>query len=572
MPSKLHLLFFREIFDRERKPIAKLLQLRNPWGKFEWNGEWSDISDNWTPDLVEALNKKFGDDGIFYISIDNYLKFFTNTQICKQIQGYYYNYASYTFNPTQLHNFTQFEITETGKTFFVVNQRTRRLYQIAKGDVDYDNRFISIYVFRLDEDLEGKEVMTYLDSTCGRMNRLHIEVQVEEPGTYILSVSYSVSNLEWLQSSSKKLSHNRSKSYSELITKGYRKEMYEVKYTAAVYGPQKNVKIAPYSHEGKQSITLLREPLYNFCADHPNKQNFFEEDEKESWRCMKFPEGKRAIGYLIYTNNSKGYIYEKMEFTKLQNVNIISIIDQRQNVAKLGLDDDNLLDTMEEIQLEDYLQSHGILCSRVSALNKVKKTDTVSEDHPLKVQLTVAPGDQIAIIFEKYEETSGLEFDSDVIFHYPIQEIINEYQFLPKKNKIKYKNKPIECIESIYEHTGGVVYKYENLTSNFRVAAFLDFTSLDNLEFKEVMHVDKHGKIIEDKFKQQEINQLEEDLQNNLCTIEITNPEKQVIIDIFPGQTKVIELATLNKYQLYAFNTEVDYSICKVGGFNAMNN
>ena len=28
-----------------------LVQLRNPWGNFEWQGDWSDHSDLWTPTL-----------------------------------------------------------------------------------------------------------------------------------------------------------------------------------------------------------------------------------------------------------------------------------------------------------------------------------------------------------------------------------------------------------------------------------------------------------------------------------------------------------------------------------------
>ena len=35
------------IAAKEYKGI-KLLNIRNPWGKFEWDGEWSDKSSKWT--------------------------------------------------------------------------------------------------------------------------------------------------------------------------------------------------------------------------------------------------------------------------------------------------------------------------------------------------------------------------------------------------------------------------------------------------------------------------------------------------------------------------------------------
>jgi calpain-15 len=45
----------------------KLIKLRNPWGKHEWNGDWSDNDDNWTPMMKQKLDVQVADDGIFYI-------------------------------------------------------------------------------------------------------------------------------------------------------------------------------------------------------------------------------------------------------------------------------------------------------------------------------------------------------------------------------------------------------------------------------------------------------------------------------------------------------------------------
>ena len=30
---------------------VNIVQLRNPWGQFEWKGAWADNSDEWTPEL-----------------------------------------------------------------------------------------------------------------------------------------------------------------------------------------------------------------------------------------------------------------------------------------------------------------------------------------------------------------------------------------------------------------------------------------------------------------------------------------------------------------------------------------
>jgi len=47
----------------------RLLQIRNPWGKFEWNGDWSDGSALWTDELKEIFSPKLEEgDGTFWMS------------------------------------------------------------------------------------------------------------------------------------------------------------------------------------------------------------------------------------------------------------------------------------------------------------------------------------------------------------------------------------------------------------------------------------------------------------------------------------------------------------------------
>lgn len=43
-----------EVIDKNGNPV-KLVKLRNPWGNFEWKGDWGDESDCWTDELKEQL-------------------------------------------------------------------------------------------------------------------------------------------------------------------------------------------------------------------------------------------------------------------------------------------------------------------------------------------------------------------------------------------------------------------------------------------------------------------------------------------------------------------------------------
>ena len=47
----------------------KLLNIRNPWGNFEWDGDWSDTSPLWTEEMIKGFNPIFDEnDGAFWMS------------------------------------------------------------------------------------------------------------------------------------------------------------------------------------------------------------------------------------------------------------------------------------------------------------------------------------------------------------------------------------------------------------------------------------------------------------------------------------------------------------------------
>jgi len=58
----------------------KLVKLRNPWGRKEWNGAWSDTSDEWNGKIgsqIKAMTSyTLGDDGCFFMRIEDFCRIF----------------------------------------------------------------------------------------------------------------------------------------------------------------------------------------------------------------------------------------------------------------------------------------------------------------------------------------------------------------------------------------------------------------------------------------------------------------------------------------------------------------
>lgn len=67
-----------------------LLRIRNPWGRIEWNGSWSDKSQEWSA-LSESDKEKTGlvidHEGEFWISIRDVMKYFDLVDLCHQEKG-----------------------------------------------------------------------------------------------------------------------------------------------------------------------------------------------------------------------------------------------------------------------------------------------------------------------------------------------------------------------------------------------------------------------------------------------------------------------------------------------------
>ncbi|XP_028322220.1 calpain-5-like [Gouania willdenowi] len=65
-----------------------LIRMRNPWGKIEWKGAWSDSSEEWSKvgDMERgSLGITVEDDGEFWMSFSDWCRFFTDADVCRII-------------------------------------------------------------------------------------------------------------------------------------------------------------------------------------------------------------------------------------------------------------------------------------------------------------------------------------------------------------------------------------------------------------------------------------------------------------------------------------------------------
>ncbi|XP_041707180.1 calpain-5 [Coregonus clupeaformis] len=161
-------------FQNETIP---LIRMRNPWGKTEWNGAWSDSSEEWKK-VGSMERNKLGitveDDGEFWMAFRDWCKYFTDADVCHLINTSLLTidktwnevmiFGSWTKNAEPLHNrcggcmnhkqtFLQnpqylFEVTkEVNEVLISLQQRDMKIHRrIGQGE----NLTIGFAIFKVE--------------------------------------------------------------------------------------------------------------------------------------------------------------------------------------------------------------------------------------------------------------------------------------------------------------------------------------------------------------------------------------------------------------------------------------
>lgn len=162
---------------------VRLLKVRNPWGHFEWNGDWSDSSGKWTSEAMQEVGfVPNAEDGTFWICFEDFQRYFESCTICHVHDSYWT--VALAMDQTKDEEFSVVELTATTQTtlyFMVCQIDERRFGGIEAG---YQYAPVRLIVAKVNSDRS-------LEYVTGKMSAFSREAWVNvtiEPGTYLFYI------------------------------------------------------------------------------------------------------------------------------------------------------------------------------------------------------------------------------------------------------------------------------------------------------------------------------------------------------------------------------------------------
>jgi hypothetical protein len=166
----------------------RLVKIRNPWGRKEWTGPWSDGSKEWTAEWLTRLNHRFDDDGIFWMTYKDMLskyKYIDRTRIfgsewhvAQQWMSVQVPWSTLDYQT----NYFSIEVPEDTDAVIVLSQLDDRYFKGLQGKYNFTMQF---RVQRDDDDEE--EYISRSKMTYELVRSVNVEVFLPK-GTYTVLV------------------------------------------------------------------------------------------------------------------------------------------------------------------------------------------------------------------------------------------------------------------------------------------------------------------------------------------------------------------------------------------------
>ena len=517
----------------------QLIKMKNIWGTNEWIGDWSDKSLKWTQEFKKAVGLQEKEDGVFWMSYDDYLQFYTTTHIAQIHSDYNYNVIKMKNKEAQ--NICKINIEKKGSGYFMLNLKNTRIYHNLKNP-NYSNPYCSVFVIKkIDEN--NYEL---IGSDSGKKDRFYIPCENMEKGVYYISVSFPKNNNK-----------------NNILQENYEYNQTEFSFRIGVYSSIKDIKFTPIEDKSE-----IEDYFYYTILDAEQKNDdkyyFAQEGEPNSWRSINFNNDKNGFGYIFYKNNSDAYIKERIEISSLKNVNIIPMLkdgyfmqnpnlEQSEEIKeeikpksknkKINIDTgDNKVN--EKIDYESKTISDTINALKGTKLESFY--EIIEQSKPPLIQFNIAPHSTCVILLQKTGDESDIDLNSDICFDYMPNVLLGEQKFPQKKYRLRYNNKPVEVYECITEHNTGVFFQYKNRSTDFRVKITAKFSKYDNLYLLITSSdLEKGGnaklrKCIEGQFRDD-------------------NDDNFVEIVVEPGETGFFGLNAVDVFEKFSYSCQFDY-------------
>ena len=517
----------------------QLIKMKNIWGTNEWIGDWSDKSLKWTQEFKKAVGLQEKEDGVFWMSYDDYLQFYTTTHIAQIHSDYNYNVIKMKNKEAQ--NICKINIEKKGSGYFMLNLKNTRIYHNLKNP-NYSNPYCSVFVIKkIDEN--NYEL---IGSDSGKKDRFYISCENMEKGVYYISVSFPKNNNK-----------------NNILQENYEYNQTEFSFRIGVYSSIKDIKFTPIEDKSE-----IEDYFYYTILDAEQKNDdkyyFAQEGEPNSWRSINFNNDKNGFGYIFYKNESDAYIKERIEISSLKNVNIIPMLkdgyfmqnpnlEQSEEIKeeikpksknkKINIDtEDNKVN--EKIDYESKTISVTINALKGTKLESFY--EIIEQSKPPLIQFNIAPHSTCVILLQKTGDESDIDLNSDICFDYMPNVLLGEQKFPQKKYRLRYNNKPVEVYECITEHNTGVFFQYKNRSTDFRVKITAKFSKYDNLYLLITSSdLEKGGnaklrKCIEGQFRDD-------------------NDDNFVEIVVEPGETGFFGLNAVDVFEKFSYSCQFDY-------------
>ena len=370
----------------------QLMKMRNPWGKQgEWTGDWSDESDLWTDEFREICGSTVGDDGIFFIPLENYLTHFSETSVGCREENAHVSVANYQQDRTA---YFKFRLNEDHHQFAVtVCQQGDRLGRYRPQS--REDRYVPSPFSMLMIDLDSGNIIENSRAKT-RQNFFHsllINNPVMDQGNYLLVVDVAWDG-----------SVNLDPGFDDILVRTYSLEP-----------------IILHKIEESEGRQYLRQALKTEGKHTKNKQyrNYYRESDAEyGQQVYRVSDPNTSVGFYSFVyraNQSRFGSTEKFNLT-LTGLDFVGYVEEDFETIESGSDNIIVMRCQEAFGSTGFGMSYAMQARAMSDAEIVEKckqeaVNQLTNDVTYQMMLTTIGG---CILFHVHDTDKGRKITVDI--------------------------------------------------------------------------------------------------------------------------------------------------------------